>query len=102
MSSLSEKEIIKKVQKYIYGKTADGLKSTEAIKELIKLEEKYKLALFMVIRNSKILPIGEKLKKTDYEINKKSYQTMREVLKMIDFERAEEMYKEGASDEQIK
>lgn len=62
-------------------------------------EEKYKIALFMVIRNTEILPTGKMLRKTDYEINKLSYQTMQELLKMIDFERAEKMYKEGASDE---
>ena len=62
-------------------------------------EEKYKIALFMVIRNSTILPTGKMFKKTDYEINKLSYQTMQELLKMIDFEIAEKMYKEGASNE---
>lgn len=62
-------------------------------------EEKYKIALFMVIRNSKVMPKGIELGKTEKEINKMSYQTMQEVFKMIDFERAEKMYKEGASDE---
>ena len=62
-------------------------------------EEKYKIALFMVIRNSKVMPKGIELGKTEKEINKMSYQTMQELLKMIDFERAEKMYKEGASDE---
>ena len=62
-------------------------------------EEKYKIALFMVIRNSTILPTGKMFKKTDYEINKLSYQAMQELLKMIDFEIAEKMYKEGASNE---
>ena len=60
-------------------------------------EEKYKIALFMTIRNNIVLPMGKMLKRTDYEINKMSYQTMQEVLKMIDFERAEKMYKEGES-----
>ena len=58
-------------------------------------EEKYKIALFMVIRNFKVLPTGMKLGKTEKEIDKMSYQTMQEVLKMIDFEKAEKMYKEG-------
>lgn len=60
-------------------------------------EEKYKIALFMVIRNSKVMPKGIELGKTEKEINKMSYATMQEVLKMIDFDRAEKMYKEGAN-----
>lgn len=62
-------------------------------------EEKYKLALFMVIRNYKILPTGKMLKKTDYEINKMSYATMQELFKMIDFKKAKEMYEEGEKSE---
>lgn len=65
-------------------------------------EEKYKIALFMVIRNSKVLPAGQILNKTEYEINKMSYETMQELLKMIDFKRAKEKYEEGSKDlEQI-
>lgn len=59
-------------------------------------EEKYKIALFMVIRNSKVLPAGQILNKTEYEINKMSYETMQELLKMIDFKRAKEKYEEGS------
>lgn len=61
-------------------------------------EEKYKIALFMVIRNSKVLPAGQILNKTEYEINKMSYETMQELLKMIDFKRAKEKYEEGSKD----
>lgn len=57
-------------------------------------EEKYKIALFMIIRNSKVMPKGIELGMTEKEINKMSYQTMQELLKMIDFEGAEKMYKE--------
>lgn len=62
-------------------------------------EEKYKLALFMVIRNYKILPAGKVLKKTDYEINEMTYLTMQELFKIIDFKRAKEMYEEGEKSE---
>lgn len=62
----------------------------------MKEEEKYKIALFMVIRNSKVLPIEQMLNKTEYEINKKSYETMQELLKMIDFKIAKEKYEEGS------
>lgn len=62
---------------------------------LNKMENKYKLALFMVIRNSKVMPQGIKLGKTDKEINEMSYETMCSVLTMIDYDRAEKFYKEG-------
>ena len=65
---------------------------------LNKMENKYKLALFMVIRNSKVMPQGIKLGKTDKEINKMSYETMCLVLTMIDYDRAEKFYKEGKSE----
>lgn len=67
--------------------------------EEIDNEEKYKLALFMVIRNFKILPTGRVLKKSDYEINKMTYSTMQELVEMVDFKRAKEMYEEGEKSE---
>lgn len=60
-------------------------------------ENKYKLALFMIIRNSIVLPKGLRFCRTEKEINQMSYKTMNEVLRMIDFEKASKMYKEGES-----
>ena len=65
---------------------------------LNKMENKYKLALFMVIRNSMVMPQGIKLGKTYEEINEMSYETMCSVLSMIDYDRAEKFYKEGKSE----
>lgn len=68
------------------------------IKNLEEREEilnKYKLALFMVIRNSMVMPQGIKLGKTDKEINEMSYETMCSVLTMINYDQAEKFYKEG-------
>lgn len=62
---------------------------------LNKMKNKYKLALFMVIRNSLVMPQGIKLGKTDKEINKMSYETMCSVLTMIDYDQAEKFYEEG-------
>ena len=59
------------------------------------MEEKYKLALFMIIRNSKVLPKGLELGKSQKEINKMSYQTIQELLNMIDFDKAQQFYEEG-------
>ena len=65
---------------------------------LNKMKNKYKLALFMVIRNSMVMPQGIKLGKTYKEINEMSYETMCSVLTMIDYDRAEKFYKEGKSE----
>ena len=48
-------------------------------------EEMFKLTLFMVIRNSKILPKGLELGKTSKEINKMTIDTMNECINMIDY-----------------
>lgn len=53
------------------------------------------LALFMIIRNSQVLPKALKLGKSKEEINKMSYETMLQVINMIDFEKAKEMYIQG-------
>lgn len=57
--------------------------------------EQYKLALFAAIRNSTVMPAGVKLGKNMHEINKMSVETMHEVLKMCDFEKLRESYKDG-------
>lgn len=62
---------------------------------LNKMKNNYKIALFMVIRNSQIMPKGIKLGKSEKEINKMAYETMCEVLTMIDFERAKKIYEQG-------
>lgn len=62
-------------------------------------ENKYKLALFMVIRNSIVLPKGMALNKTKKEINQKTCETMHEVLSMINWKQASEMYEEGVTNE---
>ena len=50
-------------------------------------EEKYKLALFAVIRNSSVMPAGVKMGKSMYEINRMSIATLRSIMDMCDFER---------------
>ena len=58
----------------------------------------FKLAVFMVIRNSIVMPQGIKLGKTDKEINEMSYETMCSVLTMIDYDQAKKFYEEGKSE----
>ena len=55
-------------------------------------EEKIKLMLFMVVRNSQVLPAGIKLHKTEKEITDKTKETIKELENMINFERAKELY----------
>ena len=44
--------------------------SKEREEILNEMKEKYKIALFMVIRNSQVMPLGIKLGKSKKEINK--------------------------------
>lgn len=55
-------------------------------------KEIIKLMLFMVVRNSKVLPAGIKLNKTEKEITDMTKATIKELEKMINFERAKELY----------
>ena len=64
---------------------------------LNKMKNKYKLALFMVIRNSIVMTRGIEFGKTAKEINKMSYETMCSVLTMIDYDQAENFFEEGKS-----
>ena len=52
----------------------------EKLDLLNKMKDKYKLALFIVIRNSTVLRKGIELQKSSKEINQMSYETMCEVL----------------------
>ena len=63
--------------------------------EALTEAELYKLALFAAIRNSTVMPAGVKLGKDMHEINKMSVETMHELLKMCDFEKLRESYKDG-------
>ena len=66
--------------------------------EALTEAEQYKLALFAAIRNSTVMPAGVKLGKNMHEINKMSVETMHEVLKMCDFEKLRESYKDGGEE----
>ena len=58
-------------------------------------EEMFKLTLFMIIRNSKVLPKGLELGKTSKEINKMTIDTMNKCINMIDYNIAKQLYSEG-------
>lgn len=77
----------------------EGLKNKdETLNLLNKMKKKYKIALFMVIRNSMVMPKEIKLGKSEKEINKMAYKTMCEVITMIDFNRANEIYEQAKED----
>ena len=73
----------------------ENKKNKDALELLNKMKKKYKLALFMIIRNSVVMPKGIELQKSSKEISQMSYEALCEVLNMIDFNTAEKMYKEG-------
>lgn len=58
-------------------------------------EEKYKLALFMVVRNSKVMPAGLSLGKSMLDINKMSIKACEKIIASIDFEAARKDYESG-------
>ena len=55
-------------------------------------EEKYKLAFFAVVRNSKVMPQSVKLGKTMHEINTMAVVVMANIMESCDFERLKESY----------
>jgi hypothetical protein len=57
--------------------------------------ERTQTALFTVIRNSQVMPVGIKLGKSMEEINRMTVATMIEIFKSIDFDRAFKEYKQG-------
>lgn len=67
--------------------------------EKMSNEEKYKLALFAVIRNSMVMSAGFKLGKSLKEINKMTIATMQEVIDLIDFENLKKVYEEAIDEE---
>lgn len=58
-------------------------------------EEKYKLALFAVIRNSTVMPQGVKLGKTMHEINTMAIAVMANIMESCDFENLKASYEDG-------
>lgn len=62
------------------------------VKNVLNELEKYKLMLFMVVRNYQILPIGLKIKKSQKEITEMTKDTIKELEKNINFEIAKELY----------
>ena len=61
----------------------------------ISQEEKYKLALFAVIRNSTVMPQGVKLGKTMHEINTMAVAVMANIMESCDYEKLKESYESG-------
>ncbi len=55
-------------------------------------EEKYKLALFAVVRNSIVMPQGIKLGKTMHEINAMAVAVVDNIMESCDFEKLKESY----------
>ena len=67
------------MEAFLYDRVKDDLE------EKMSQEEKYKLALFAVIRNSTVMPQGIKLGKTMHEINTIAVVVMANIMESCDF-----------------
>lgn len=57
--------------------------------------ERYKLALFLVVRNSQVMDYGLSQEMSMTEINELAYKTMLSLMEMIDYDITREMYEEA-------
>ena len=73
----------------------DAIEKQSMVNEILNEAEQYKLALFGVIRNSKVMPVGLAQGRSMEEINAMSLKTMEEVLKMCDFDKMKQSYSEA-------
>lgn len=71
-----------------YRKIEGSVEQFDDNKNLYELE----LTLFMVVRNSAVLPLGLHLKKTEKEITDKTFETIECIKKQIDYKAAEKFY----------
>ena len=70
----------------------EALKKQSMVNEILNEAEQYKLALFGVIRNSKVMPVGIAQGRSMEEINAMSLKTMEEIIGMCNFEALKQMY----------
>lgn len=88
-------EIFKKSNYAVDGVVKCFEESADTIERLAEELDKYKLALFGIIRNSKVMPVGLAQGRSMEEINAMSLKTMEEVLKMCDFDKMKQFYSEA-------
>lgn len=87
------KKDIKKLRDLAGDMLGQGNESTyNSIENVLKELERLELTLFMVVRNSKVLPTGVKLGKSEKEISDMTKDTIKELKKVINFDRAKELY----------
>ena len=84
---------IKKLRNLAGDMLGQGNESTyNSIENVLKELERLELTLFMVVRNSKVLPTGVKLGKSEKEISDMTKDTIKELKKIVNFDRAKELY----------
>lgn len=87
------KKDIKKLRDLAGDMLGQGNESTyNSIENVLKELERLELTLFMVVRNSKVLPTGVKLGKSEKEISDMTKDTIKELKKIVNFDRAKELY----------
>lgn len=79
----------------VYELAIEALEKQSMVNEILNESEQYKLALFGIIRNSKVMPVGLAQGKSMEEINAMSLKTMKEVLKMVDCDTMGKHYSEA-------
>ena len=62
----------------------DDIMCIKCHEEIVK---RLRLLLFAVVRNSTVAPIGYQLKKTEEEITNKTFETIKDAEKIVDFEK---------------
>lgn len=62
-------------------------------------EEKYKLALFAIIKNNAVMPMGIRQGRSMKEINTMTVQTMDSVMGKCDYNILRKAYEEGCTNE---
>ena len=81
------------MEKYVEN---DKLKSENA--ELTSKYRQLELALFTVVRNFKVLPVGLRLGKTKKEITDMTLETIEKIKQSINYNAVEELIKENKND----
>jgi hypothetical protein len=69
-----------------------GLSPSDVDSGIMTEAEKYKLALFAVIRNSKVMPVGLEQGRSMNEINDMSKNTMGQIMDMCDFDALSKLF----------
>lgn len=110
LSNLSQSytNILKAIEN-MYGGKCEVLEEYRAVVKDIDVAvkaiedgERYKLALYSVIRNTNVLPAGLQMGKSMEEIDYMTLKTMETILGYVDYDRVREWYEQGKNEKRLK